>query len=259
VWPEKSRAQLAGALEVIERDAYMITWLNQITPARFPLDDIARKNPSLLRLVHMCRRYKLEPHAIRLVTDAPTYAVGVILEDMSGVAPRFGFGLKAHYSLAQAIEGALLEALRARRAYRRYFAAGDTWDPATPVRKIGHRDRLYYWGVPENAEKLAFLLRGPVSALHEEVWDKDTNSEHMARIVTWCRDSGYACVSVSLGASAMNPTPWSIERIIMPELQPTYLTEEQAQASGERLSEVPKRMGHVPRKEPFLEAPHPFS
>lgn len=259
VWPEKSRAQLGGALEVIERDAYMITWLNQITPSRFPLDDIARNNPSLLRLVRACRRYKLEPYALRLVTDAPTYAVGVMLEDTSGTAPRFSLGLKAHYSLAQSIEGALLEALRARRAYRRHFAAGNTWDPTTPVNKIGHRDRLYYWGVPEHAEKLAFLLHGPVLPLKEEVWEKDTDKEYLARIATWCRERGYECISVSLGSSKMNPTSWSIERIIIPELQPTYLTEEQAQASGERLSDVPTRMGYIPRNEPFLAAPHPFS
>lgn len=258
-WSTRTGARLRGALEVIERDAYMITWLNQITPSRIALDSFRSAQTSFARLVARCERYGLRVHMLRLVTDAPTYAISCVLEDMSSVAPRFAFGLKAQASLERALEGALVEALRARAAYRRLFAHGEPWNPATPVREIGQYDRLFYWAQPEHAGKLEFLIRGKLHDTLPEPWDSDTDEQHLTRIITWCAEKKYECASVSIGTSKKNPLPWHTEAVVIPEMQPTYLSEQFRQVYGERLFSVPVHMGYTARKEPFVDAPHPFA
>lgn len=257
-WTTRSGAQLRGVLEIIEREAYMIMWLNQLTLPRIPLQSL--EDPELQGAIAACERYGLKPHAIRLLTDAPTYSVAVVLEDvMSEVAPRFSIGLNAHHSLPVAIRKAMTEALRARRGYRLWADAGNTWDTSTPVEDIGHRERVYYWGVPENAKKLEFMIRGEEKPLQPEVWDLDTDEQHRTRIIEWCRAKHIECISVSLGTSAKNPTAFFIEMVVMPQLQPTYLTEATRALGGTRWSEVPRLFGHKPRAQPFTDAPHPFS
>ncbi len=258
-WRTQSGARLAGALEVIEREAYMIMWLNQMTLPRIALAPLCAQSPSLARSVAKCERYRLKTHVIQLPTDAPTHAVAVVTEDLSGGAPRFSIGLKAHRSLPYAIEKATTEAIRARRFCRSWFEEGNTWDNSTPVEKIGHRERVYYWSVPENAKKLEFLIQGKEIEIGHSEWDNDDEEQQLQRITQWCRKNEFECISVSLGTSAKNPTSLHIEMVVIPQLQPTYLMDWIQQFGGARWHEVPKALGYTPLKKPFAERPHPFS
>lgn len=259
VWPGKTQARLSGVLEIIERDAYMITWLNQIAPSRFSIESFKVGATPLAKLIERCERMHFKVHALQLLTDAPSHAVCVVVEDMSGHAPRFGFGLKAHRHIATALEGALIEALRGRTFHRVYAQAGNTWNPETPLTDIGHVDRINYWAVPEHAEKLAFFVRGPEIALPQAAWETDDAAAHLERVVAWCRTQGYECASVSIGTSALNPTSWDVESVVIPELQPTYLSEQMRQTGGTRLRSVPEHLGYTPRKHPYIDAPHPYA
>jgi ribosomal protein S12 methylthiotransferase accessory factor len=258
-WPTQKGAQLAGALEIIEREAYMVMWLNQLTLPRIALGPVCEESPTLLAFVKKCERYGLKVHAIRMLTDAPTHAICVVLEDESEVEPRFALGLKAHRSLAYAIEKAMTEALRARRAYRNYAASGNRWDSTKPILEIGHVDRLYYWGLPENARNLEFLIAGKEAAHETREWDSDTEEGHLSRILLWCRTSNFECISIPLTSSKKNITPWHIEMVVMPDLQPTYLLERSRSFGCNRWQEVPKKFNISPRSEPYEERPHPYA
>jgi ribosomal protein S12 methylthiotransferase accessory factor len=258
-WPTKTGARLAGALEVIEREAYMIMWLNQLTLPRIPLDKLRAQSARLSEFLDTCERYRFKVHAVKLLTDAPAHAVCVVIEDQSGNAPRFSFGLRAHRSLPDAIEKAMIEALRARRWHRGQIKTGRTWDVDTPANEVGHLERILYWGVAKNAKKLEFIIQGEESDIDPAPWENNTPEEHLERVVNWCRESGYECVSVSLGTSKKNPTPWSIEMVVIPELQATYLDERSPHLGGKRWRTVPEKFDISPRKEPFSSEPHPFA
>jgi len=256
-WPTELGARLRGLLEVIERDAYMIMWLNQLTLPRVILAPLAREHQSIDRLIKKCEQYRLKLHAVRLLTDAPAHVICVVLEDMSDHAPRFAFGLRAHRSLPEAIRAAALEALRARRHYRAYVQGGGSWDPDTPAEKIGHRERTFYWGHGNNAEKLEFMVAG-IEEGASGMWEHDTEEEHFERLIEWCKEKAYECIAVDLGRSKANPTPWHVQKIVMPDMQSPYLREWTRHLGGKRLQSVPKQYGYVPRIEPFVDAPHPY-
>lgn len=258
-WPTQSGARLAGIAELLEREAFMIMWLNQLTLPRISLESVRGKNPLLDTLLARCRRYGLRVHAISMLTDAPLHAMCVIVEDTTSHAPRFAIGLKAHRSMTHALERALTEALRARKSYRRDFAAGVLWDTTTPVDKIGHRDRLYYWGETRHAKHLEFLVQGTEQSHTPAEWETDSPDKHLARLLEWCKAREFECVSVSMGTPANNPTPWHVEMVVMPDLVSTYVYERNRHLGGARLKSIPELFGYTPRTEPFIDAPHPYS
>ncbi len=254
----RERAVLSGVLELIERDAYIITWLNQLSAPRLDLATLAEESAALNTIVSRCRRYRLEPHIVRLVSDAPTYALCAVLEDMSGIAPRFSFGLKANQNPAKAAEGAILEALRAHRGIRGTWAKKD-FNPQIPVREIGHYERLQYWTYGKNHENLEFFIKGPQVPRKKEVFENDSPEEHLTRIVEWCKSKSYSLATVSFTHSKRNFSPWHIEASVIPEIQPAHLVERYPTSFGKRVAEVPRALGLTPRSEPYLDAPHPFA
>ena len=259
-WYTLEGARLAGALEVVEREAFMIMWYNQLTLPRVNLESLRNYDKNLDTLLERCARYNLKVHAIPMMTDAPTHAVCVVVEDMSGKTQQFAFGLKAHRSMTRSIEGATLEALRARRTTRNFFAHGGTWDPLTPIENIGHFDRQYFWRIPENAKKLEFLVEGELlSYSFTSPWEHDTEAEHLARVINWCKSNDFECVSVSLGKSKINVSNWHIEVVVMPDLHPTHLYEKMQHLNPTRLTAVPLLFGYTPLATPHTKTPHPYT
>jgi len=258
-WPTQSGARVAGALELIEREAYMIMWLNQLTLPRIPLQPLCAAHPALARIIAKIEQYGFTVHAIQLLTDAPTHAIAIIVEDMSGNAPRFSIGLAAHWSLLHAFEKALTEAFRSYRRHHHWVSKGNVWDVNTPAEAVGHLDRNFYWGVPEHAKHLEFMIEGREAAIENAPWDTDTADTHYQRIVQWCAEKGFEYISVPLTKSAKNPTLLHVEMAVIPQLHPTYLNESGQQFGGDRWYNVPKSLGMTPRQKPFAERPHPFS
>jgi ribosomal protein S12 methylthiotransferase accessory factor len=258
-WHSQTGARLRGMLELIERDAYLVTWLNQLTPRRINMTLLHEHSAAIRDMTARCARYRLRTHVLRLVTDAPTHAVCVVLEDESGAGPRYAFGLNAHYSLERAVEKAMSEAVRARAAVRVRLSRGEKWNRATRTSDIGHRDRLLYWADADNAQRLSHLLEGAEEEAAERPWDNDTETEHLQRLLAWCREKDYECISVPLTHSKHNRTTLHIEQMVMPDLQPIYLHERTQHLGGTRLTSVPAAMNERQRPAPFSDAPHPFS
>lgn len=250
----KKAALLYGALELIERDAFMIVWLNHIPAPQYDLEELAKGSPTLAHLLQQCKRYRFKASAVRLLTDAPTYAALGVLEDTTGGVPAITVGLKAHLNPAKAVEGALLEAVRIRRFIRN----SDTSAIASlKPQELGHTDRLLYWSDPSRKHELSFLTQGPVQRFTEP-WEQDSEEEHLGRILAWCRAQGHEFASVSLTHSKLNSTPWHIEKVLMPNLQQLHLDERLPYISGPRLKAIPEYFGYTPLS-PVSRLPHPFS
>jgi len=257
--PLRTNALLSGALEVIERDAYSITWMNQLTPPRMDIEELSKRSESLARLIARCHQYRLLPHALRLPTDAPAYAVCAVLEDATGTLPRFSVGIKANRNPERAVEGALLEALRAHLGTRqRKLSPQNDWDPNTKAAAVMQYERLLYWAEEGRGDRLAFLIRGDIVPPVRELWEADTDAEHFTRIVAWCKEKGYELASVPFTDAAANVPGWHIEFVVIPELQPLHYNEKFPYCGGDRLTEMPRQLGYSSR-EPYLDDPHPFA
>lgn len=253
--PDRTEAILSGALEIIERDAYMIMWLNRLSLPRITHDSLAQENRKLKELLARCHRYNLQAHFVRLITDAPTYVVMAVVRDPR-MLPPVSIGICANKSASYAAEKALLEALRARKNARWLMKTkGSISKPAGEL-KFGDRHR--YWADPSHAHTIDFLTEGKTSPLEVGTWHNDTPREHLQRIIEWCVKARYELISVNLGASKKNVLDLHVIFVIIPEMQPIYLTEARRCEGGDRLRSIPEHFGFAPREKLYLEEPHPF-
>jgi len=260
-WSSYEGAELRGMLELIERDAFMVWWFNQLLlPVHNPTPLIRPGGP-LARLLAKISRYQLELRVYKLPTDAPTTVLMVVLEDMSGSPHnlRYAFGLCAHYRYEHALEHALAEALRARVIFRTRHQSGATWNQSADVDHIGHFERIDYWGVPEHAEKLQPLFTGnSIEHPTQETWSIDSDETHRQRLITWCQQKNFDCLRIDLSSSKKNQSPWKIVFMVIPELHHIHLREQRQHLNPFRLHSVPQAYGLTPRPTPFTKAPHPF-
>ncbi len=256
-WPTESGARLAGILELIEHDAFMIMWLNQLSLPRVVLDSFRTSKGTLAALLARCARYRLKVHAVSMATDAPTHAICVVVEDTAGHTPRFTIGLKAHRTLSIAIEKALLEALRARIFYRSSETA-NTFDDTRKTDSIRHEERLSYWALAKNTAHLAFLIEGEEREPSTMEWEHDSESHHLQRFVRWLQQSNIECIAISVGTSRTNPLPWHVVKIIIPALQPLYLNEENRSVNENRARVVALQCNLTLRPHAYVDKPHPF-
>ena len=255
--PTREFALLGGALEIIERDAFMITWMNQLSPPRLACSSLAERAPSLVRLFELCDRYRLSCEIVLLPTDVPTYAVCAVVRDEAG-GPQVSIGLRANQSLTKAAEGALLEALRIRHTIRYRHGRTKSRPDAAPEH-LNHLERADFWAWGGRAEQMAFLTAGPAIPPPHETWEGESLERHLNRIVNWAREKQYEFASVNIGASRKNVSPWHVHMVVMPEMQPIHQNERLIYLGGKRLAEVPRQFGYTPRQEPFCDAPHPFA
>lgn len=247
-------AVLAGALEIIERDAYMLTWLNQCTPLRITLESFSL--PSLLTLIKECAQLRLTLDFVRLWTDAPTYVIAAIVRDPHH-NPAFSIGMCASANADRAAEKALLEALRGRintRRRARQFPHARTTHPSS----IERWERQVYWTETSRLHHLDFLTQGERRDLEKGVWDSESHSLHWDRILHWMRARNYACITVPLTMSRMNVSTWHCVFVVIPELIPMHLSERKFEAFLTHRNKIARAHGLAPLPEPFLAHPHPF-
>jgi ribosomal protein S12 methylthiotransferase accessory factor len=250
------KALLKGLLETIERDAFMITWLNKITAPRVDLEELSSRHPSLQKILASFSRYNIEAYAIRLVTDFPIPIIGGVLIDRSGVGPAVCVGARASYSLAEAVEVAFTEAMGLRLANRRRMHETEYRE------KMSKRDRLIWWSQEEQLPLIDFFIAGESIKVSEEDHQAELlaaqpDKVQLAHAIGLMKERDYEAAFVDLTRSSLNPTNLKVTYTVVPQLQPLFLHEDFPCRGGRRLETVPRAYGYTPIKN-LLSIPHPF-
>jgi ribosomal protein S12 methylthiotransferase accessory factor len=256
-FPTRQGSVLRGLLEVFERDAYMITWLNQLSPKKITPETLSDHDPLLGELLATVKKYRYTVHIVRLVTDAPVHAVCAVLLSDSPIGPRVVLGMSAQQHLAHAASHAIREALRIMSATHSFWGVDKDvsgWTRET----IQNTDHAVYWAYGDGYKKLAFLHAGEYEQTVSCPWESLDEAAYLAFLVDWCKKHSYEVLLADLTGAKKNVTPWYISMVMVPELQPMHLDEQHPCFSGERLVKVPERCGFTPRAVPFTEEPHPF-
>ncbi len=232
--PTRNASLLSGALEVIERDAFMVTWLSGMSPANIIHDSLTDACPELGTLLASCTRYRLKVDFVRLFTDAPTYAIMAVVSDPSNMPP-VAVGAAAGPDAGRAALKGLLEALRARQNSR-----------AQAKKETSQQNsRLGFWAKPEHTTHAAFLTANSPTPLQRAPWHNDTVRAHFARIIDWARALSFDLLAADLSAGEANVPGWHIHQVIIPQLQPLYQDERQKSSYGSRVPTVLKLYGHT--------------
>ena len=82
-----------GICELIERDAFLIHWLNKISPPG--IDHSAAKNPNVRRLLDLYRRYRIDVALFDITTDLGVPVIFAAVRDPSPGRPKLYVSMRA--------------------------------------------------------------------------------------------------------------------------------------------------------------------
>ena len=245
-------ALLAATQEVLERDAFVIAWFNQLSctevnPEKHPDGEIRRLSRSYAR-----RGVAL--HLYKLPTDHPVHVfMGLALDATATDGPAAVAGLGADLHPARAAAKAVLEVGQGRPALRMRLRDAQAWqrmeelvaDPHL-VGDLHDHDLLY--ASPAMVAAFSFLAGGVAEefdwradSLGEPV--PDAAGDQLVRVVRYLGDLGYDVLYVNLTSPELRQLRLHTVRVVIPEFQPIDFGWGETRLGGRRMFELPHRIG----------------
>jgi ribosomal protein S12 methylthiotransferase accessory factor len=262
--PTLTYAALRALLEVIERDAFLISWSHRLPGTRYDARTVADDETQSIALAYARRGVHIDVHLLPTDTAA-TAALAIGWNDQ---LPSAVVGLGADLDPVSAARRAVLEVAQVRPALRARLQRRDVvermrslaGDPST-VRDLDDHDLLY--ADPATALRaLAFLRDCP-----RQMWDllpapaRSTSqalSELVSSVIDIAGDVLYLDVTprdaASLGVA--------VARVIVPGFQPIHFGAAQMRLGHQRLRRMPSDIGLRARPAELDELnldPHPVA
>lgn len=234
-----------GLLELIERDAFMITYFNMIRPKR--IDPRTIESASIQALLEQFTRFDLVCDIVLLPTDMPVHVICAVIRDNRG-GPSLVVAAKANYIIETAIHGAIMEGLATWTLAR---SSGAYLRPIS-LEKMSISERIGYWAKPENAKKLSWLSSGDLIGSPKSMPILNLRSLAMA-----VKKNGCTAVAIEMSPPLLREINMHAVVVVSPELQPLSMQRDTLYDGGIRLESIPNKFGFTPARNTPL-ASHPF-
>jgi ribosomal protein S12 methylthiotransferase accessory factor len=239
----RGRALLNGALELIERDAFMIHWLQSLSP---PLIDLERIDDAT-KQAQICQveasGYMVRVADLNSDLDVPVFLAIGFRDDRRAPALIVGAGasLDASTALARALKELYAATLNPSPQWRLGPALGlqDVRCLEDHARAYEHPDWLprasFLWDSPQRVE-----FRGPRTRADDgDIHDADSLTQLIARLA----EHGHDLIGVDMTPPEIERRHLKVVRAIVPGLQPLGFAD-RVRLGGRRLQEAPARMGY---------------
>ncbi len=257
-WDE---ALLAALLELVERDAFMITWYARLSLPRLDWSDDAELHAFDDR--HLApTRLRHEVVDLSGFLDVPT-ALAVVHADGRGRG-ELGVGAASAPTVQEAWRKSLAEAYSVRssartlvglnpdRVFRPDFADVAAFD-----------DHIHLYGFRAHARRAAFLDASPERRSVADVAPLEgaAPADRVAAIVRRLDAAGLEAFAVDVTSADVRDAGLHVARAVVPGLCPLDVRHDARYLGARRLREVPFRLGLRPAPLRFDELnpdPHPF-
>ncbi|ABK83870.1 TPA: YcaO-like family protein [Bacillus cereus] len=238
-----------AALECIERDAIMITWLNELS---VPLiDSQTIPDETIQYYLKVADEKGFEVFFFDITTDikVPTYFV--LVRNLYNKYPHIQIGAKAHYDPLIALKGALMETLASLNLLadpnNKTTEAVDIKDTIN-IKSI--KDHMHYYASGNTKEAFDFLISSSPRPFNN--YSEINNFEELKVKLNTMNLNLY---TYDLTTEDISSLGLYVYRVLMPEL--AFLEITLPMLSCNRLLDAPKNMGYAPAKA-FNKNPHPF-
>lgn len=241
-----------GICEIIERDAFMITYLNNLTRESV---DLEFSNPKLKKMFDICKRYRLELKIIDITTDLGIRAMMGIIIDLTGLGPAISIGLSSDLDPVIAAIGAAEEAFHTRPWIRNEMMKQNK--DRNVNNQIG---RGLFWSDPKMIKKCDFLFNDKKNKHLKQKYKLRYTPEKLKKVLSILINKfNYNVYFMEVTTPEVKNAGFIVVKVIIPELQPLYLDDRFPYLGGERLSTVPAKLGFKNiHKTNLNKLPHPF-
>jgi ribosomal protein S12 methylthiotransferase accessory factor len=259
-------ATVKGILEIVERDAFMITYLNKLSPPSLDLDDLSSQDEDLNKILELFNRYNLEIHLINLPNDFSVNVILAIIIDKTGFGPALSVGASADFNIKTAVIDAISEAQTIR--YSQINVCNKNKLKSLEKEKTNRSERMIFWSNPGNLPRIDFLLQGKKQKIDinqeknfylfsEEKSRKEYWKKKLKILIAKMRKYDYEACYVELTSREIKSLNFRCVFVVIPELQPMSLDISIPYEGGNRLKEMPMKFGYEPADK-YNQEPHPF-
>lgn len=260
--PNLEFAILHGLYEVVERDGFLLNWMN-----RLPAPEVLFSEAS--ELAHAIRRhyarYGTEIRVFNISTDLPIYAMMGLALDKTGTGPAVVTGLGCHLNPAVALTKAVLEVCQVHPGeVQRYHRD----PPAMRLKSYEDvhtlEDHSAFLSIPERLGEFSFLLD---NGRRQSLSELPDNSQGSVRadldfVVDQLRGVGCRVLYADLTTPDVVDYGISVVRTFATGLQPMHFGYGEERLGSRRLFEIARTLGHATetRTESELNpCPHPLA
>jgi ribosomal protein S12 methylthiotransferase accessory factor len=242
--------------EILERDAFMIHFLNKLSPPHINADGL---DENIDYILSKFKRYNLKVLMLDITTENKVPSFLSILIDSTGVGPYFTFGLKSDLNAIEAIKGSLLEAYQGREWIREKMM-----DPKKKKIEIdatgfsSQLDRALFWSDKRMQNSLQFFMWGSKKTVtHSKNFRND--NKRLKTLLRMLSEVGTNRILFKdITCSHITDKRIKIVKVLMPQMQPLYL-DEHFKCFTERDINVPKLLGYKEKSYSELNnVPQPF-
>lgn len=246
-----------GICEVVERDSFMISYLNKLSSPQVHLQSI--KDIRMQEIFYKLKRYRLEAVVLDITTDLNIPAFVALALDRTGLGPAVSVGLRAGFNIKETIIGAIEESLMTRSWIRDKFIY---LDPDYRRRKIfdSLEDRARFWFSTNMINKLGFWLENN-NVKKFTVEELNFTENKLNKAITLIGKNRMEVIYVDITHETMKKNGFWVIKTIISQLHPLYLDERYPYFGGRRLYEVPIKMNFfkkMKRERQLNNIPHPF-
>lgn len=250
-------ATLSGLCEVVERDAFTVTWQARLSRPRVAPASLPPRVADLLRRYH---EVGLEVEVVDVTTDLGCPTMLTVALGSSPVSPAIAVAA----ACAPSAETALVKSLEELAHTRKYAAQLMDYAPEVPLDlAAGHpavesqREHLRVY-CPQAARGMAEFLWS--ASEERELASIPTVAGGLGGVVDAVARAGFEPVACDLTTPDIAGLGLAVVRVVVAGLHPLFMGHRNRALGGRRLADVPARLGHrgVGPGEADNPYPHPF-
>ncbi len=259
----REEALLAALREYVQRDAFLIYWLNTLSPKRIQIQESTE--PQVTELLSYLKHFNITAYFLDITSDLPVPTCAcVLIHDENGEDPYMTLGAGNGATALDAILSSYNEAIAAQSAFDGWVNTPKV-DLASYIpfarTDIDRDGRIALWRGKEWYEKIRFFLSGdpePYSEFASKFTPYASPKEELAFLIDHfkARGAGYEIYAHYFEHNVLRSLGYHVVKLVIPKLIPMYLNEHLVTLEAERLRAVPKVLGYV-APEPNI-YPHPF-
>ncbi|CAN5846337.1 hypothetical protein BH11VER1_BH11VER1_14210 [soil metagenome] len=260
-----AEAILSAAIEVIERDAFMICWLNRLSPQI--VDPSTHPDAEVGALCEASRRRQITVNLFKLPTDNPCHVFAAATSQSAKQGgPAMVFGLGADFDSGLAARKAITEAFQIHSGLSIQMQQADTKkrirfleQDFRRVSSLSDHDLLY--ASHKSMSHCSFLFKGVSEKFAWSTTHLDIKQK-LQLLRNHLREGGYDLVYFNLTTPDIAALGLHVVRAIIPGYQPIDFGWKERRLQGTRLYDLPFRLGYASartRRESLNPAPHPLS
>ncbi len=255
-----AQATIAAICEVIERDAFTITWQAGLIRPQLRLETLSESNRDL---VNRFERIGSDLKLIDLTMDHGIPTILSVLRSGKADAPALVFAASADINPEQAVRKSLEELAHTRRLAKILKAEQPLFPTRQPYDNVDYQDaHAHMYCDSAHAHLAAFIFSSDAYVDFQQLpnFATGTPEEQVAYLAERISAIGHRVFVADLTTADVRELGISVVRAVIPGFHPLFMEHHLRALGGTRMWEVPRRLGFLGMSKGSggNQAPHPF-